>query len=126
MSRRVILTISLLLVAVNMALMASRGAIGKSAGDMLFGLLLCLFQAVPILLLSLGRIHQRVPKTVITLSVIEAVLLLWLVVNIYFVPSGSTEAIALFSVPLYLILFNAAVIAVAYFFGRWSADDQSG
>jgi hypothetical protein len=114
MNRRIVFILSFVLVAVHLPLMAVKGSIGGNVEDALFGLLLCLLPALPILLLSIGQVHRRTPKTVTTVAALETVLTLWLFLNVYLIPAASTVAIGLVTVPLFFLVFNGALAAAAY------------
>ena len=74
--------------------------------DLLFGLLIVVFPALPLLFLSI-KVFEKLPKTTATLTAIETVIILDLFYEINFGhDNSSTSAVALFFLPLYLLVFN--------------------
>lgn len=84
--------------------------------EILIGVLFIIFPAIPILFLNI-KIFRRLPKTTIILAMVETLFILDLFYEINFGhDNSSTSPVALFFLPLYLLVFNflAALIIGAF------------
>jgi hypothetical protein len=80
--------------------------------DLLFGLMFLVFPAIPLLLLSV-RAFQKLPRTIAIIATIETGIILDLFYEVNFGHDGSsTSAVAVFFIPLYLLVLNIVLMGV--------------
>lgn len=80
--------------------------------DLLFGLMFLVFPAIPLLLLSV-RVFQKLPRTTTIIATIETGIILDLFYEVNFGHDGSsTSAVAVFFIPLYLLVLNIVLMGV--------------
>ena len=108
---------SFLLAVLSISLMAFRGEIGTELSDKFIGLLIAVWPAFPICFLGMLEVFKKIPKIVTALVVFETLALFNLFFNVYFAHgSGSTAALGLVVIPLFILALNILVALCAYIF----------
>jgi hypothetical protein len=111
--KKAIYIVSAVVAVINLCLADFHDSSISDPVDIVFSILFVIFPSIPLLFLSI-KIFEKLPKTTAILATIEAVIILDLIYEINFGhTSSSTSAVALFFLPLYLLVLNVVIALLA-------------